>query len=158
MAIGQRTAGISVLASEVMAPRGLLGLGEDTLLSSQTEIHEIFALLANPATYPVLVHCTQGKDRTGLIVVLVLLLCKASEDSVAADYMASERELLPEREQRMKEIKSIGLTEEFANCPAGFVEGITRFLSEKWGGVEGYLEDAGVNEDIRNGVRKCLMA
>ena len=158
MTIGQRTTGISVLGSEVMAPRGLLGLGQDTLLSSYTEILEIFTILANPASYPILLHCTQGKDRTGLSVILVLLLCKVPEQAIIADYRASERELVPERESRMKEIKSIGLTEEFASCPAGFVGGIKQFLDDGWGGVEGYLESIGINEDLRNRVRTCLMA
>ena len=141
-----------------MAPRGLLGLGQDTLSSSHVEIHEIFTVLADPASYPLVLHCTQGKDRTGLIVILVLLLCQVPEQAITADYRASERELVPERESRMKEIRSLGLTEEFASCPAGFVEGVIRFLSEGWGGVEGYLESVGVNEDLRNGVRSCLMA
>ena len=32
-------------------------------------------LFASKENYPVLVHCIHGKDRTGLIIMLLLLLC-----------------------------------------------------------------------------------
>jgi protein tyrosine/serine phosphatase len=38
------------------------------------EVKQVFDVLADDRNWPVLVHCTQGKDRTGLIVMLVLFL------------------------------------------------------------------------------------
>lgn len=34
----------------------------------------------DPANYPILVHCIHGKDRTGLIIMLLLMLCKVDPD------------------------------------------------------------------------------
>ncbi|MGZ3698399.1 MAG: tyrosine-protein phosphatase [Bdellovibrionota bacterium] len=34
------------------------------------EIDEILAILADPANYPILVHCQHGQDRTGLVIGL----------------------------------------------------------------------------------------
>lgn len=45
----------------------------------------------------VLVHCTAGKDRTGLVVALVLLAAGASESDVIDDYAASERDVAEHR-------------------------------------------------------------
>ncbi|KAI1339246.1 tyrosine phosphatase family-domain-containing protein [Xylariaceae sp. FL0016] len=39
---------------------------------------------------PVLIHCTAGKDRTGVIVALILSLCGASDDVVAHEYSLTE--------------------------------------------------------------------
>lgn len=39
--------------------------------------------------FPVLVHCIHGKDRTGLVVALTLLLCDVNEDEVCQDYALS---------------------------------------------------------------------
>lgn len=50
-----------------MIPRGLVGLGLDTLDQSTREIREALSLYADPAALPSIVHCTQGKDRTGEI-------------------------------------------------------------------------------------------
>lgn len=57
--------GIRIIATEVMLPRGLLGLGIDTVDISGLEIKEALSLYATRESLPILVHCTQGKDRTG---------------------------------------------------------------------------------------------
>jgi hypothetical protein len=49
-----------------MAPRGLLGLGIDTIDFSGTELRDILLLYTDSHSLPNLVHCTQGKDRTGM--------------------------------------------------------------------------------------------
>lgn len=41
----------------------------------------------------VLVHCAKGRDRTGLIVALVLLVCEVSIDEIVTDYADTERRL-----------------------------------------------------------------
>lgn len=78
--------------------------------------------------------------------------------AIASDYLASERELQPEREERLKEIRATGLTDEFAGCQEGFVERVVGFLQEEYGGVEGYLEKIGVKKEEREEVRRYLMA
>ena len=42
---------------------------------------------------PAVVHCTHGKDRTGLLVALLLLLLGVSQKAVVRDYVLSEKEL-----------------------------------------------------------------
>ena len=74
-----------------------------------------------------------------------------------ADYVASEGALVAEREERLKEMMGIGLGEEFAGCPEGFVESVVGFLEEGWGGVRGYLEGIGVDGEMMEGVRGNLM-
>lgn len=115
MMIGKRMAAISILGREVMQPRGLSGLGYDSLDHCGPEILEALRAYTKPSNYPILIHCTQGKDRTGLIVFLLLSLLGVKVDAITQDYVMSEKELLPERESRMKEIRSIGLTEDFVS-------------------------------------------
>lgn len=38
-------------------------------------------LFADSANFPILVHCVIGKDRTGLVVMLLLLLCGVDEQA-----------------------------------------------------------------------------
>ena len=145
MALGYRTEGISVLGKELMLPRGLIGLGIDTLDCSGPEIKEVFDVLTDPAAWPVMVNCTQGKDRTGITVLLMLLLCGIDLDAISQDYVKSEKELEPEKIERMKEIESIGLDESFATCPPEFCPKVVQHLESKYGGIDSYLAKIGVD-------------
>lgn len=143
-----------------MRPRGLIGLALDTLEHSAAELRQVFTALSEPETCPVLVHCTQGKDRTGLVVVLLLLLTGCvDEEVVGADYRRSEAGLVDELEERLEEIRRMGLGDEFARCPPGFVGAVSEFLRTRFGGVKGYLvQGLGVGEDVVEVVREVLVA
>ncbi len=153
MAIGYRNEAISILGREVMAPRGLIGLGKDTLDHGFAELHRIFSVLADPVHYPIMIHCTQGKDRTGLVVMLLLLLLDLPVTAISTDYMASERELESEKKARMKDVTAIGLNEEFLSCPKGFVEEMVRHINGKYGELGGYLErKVGLNPNMQSSI------
>ena len=50
-------------------------------------------VFADADNLPVIIHCIHGKDRTGLIVALLLLLLGVDEPTVVLDYAKSELEL-----------------------------------------------------------------
>ncbi|KAF2456642.1 tyrosine/serine phosphatase-like protein [Lineolata rhizophorae] len=156
MALGYRTDAIKILGTKVMCERGLVGLGIDSIDVCHREVLDVFDILADEKNYPILVHCTQGKDRTGLVVMLCLMLLGVPVAAIDRDYMMSEPELLLEKEERMKEIGSIGLTEEFAGCPTDFVETIFWHISEKYGGIEEYLIQVGVSEEKQARIKEIL--
>jgi protein-tyrosine phosphatase len=54
-----------------------------------TEIKKVIETVSQPAALPALVHCTHGKDRTGVAVAMCLHICGASLEQIAADYSAS---------------------------------------------------------------------
>ncbi|KAJ5130136.1 uncharacterized protein N7515_006175 [Penicillium bovifimosum] len=154
---GYRSDAIRLICSTVMLPRGLTGLAQDTLESSTAEMRSVFEILAREESYPVLVHCTQGKDRTGLVVLLVLLLVgMVPTDAMVDDYSRSEGELVSEFEERLEEIRAIGLDEEYTRCPDGFVEKTVGFL-ERFGGVRGYLERIGIGLELQERIRGMLL-
>lgn len=157
MVMGYRTEAISILGREVMQPRGLIGLGKDSIDHARDEIREIFEFLADARNYPLLVHCTQGKDRTGLTIMLLLLLVNAPLQAISADYLASERELLPEKESRMLEIGELGLTEDFAGCPPTFVAEIYDYIVNTYGSVPRYLIRIGVSKAMQDKIIENLV-
>jgi protein-tyrosine phosphatase len=157
MALGYRIEGIAILGREVMLPRGLVGLGLDTLDHSGPEIKQVFDVLSDESAYPILIHCTQGKDRTGLSIILVLLLCDVNLDAIVSDYTLSEPELESEKEERMEEIRSIGLDESFAKCPPQFCQIVLDHLDAKYGGIAKYLESIGVDHSQQQTIRQTLL-
>lgn len=70
----------------------------------------------------------------------------------------SEEKLLPEKESRMVEIKSIGLTEDFAGCPKDWIENMHRHLEDKYGGVKEYCNKIGFGEEEQEKLVELLKA
>lgn len=158
-ATGYRSDAVRLIGEQVMQPRGLTGLAQDTLDASAVEMRTVFDILARDDAYPVLVHCTQGKDRTGLIILLMLLLAGETVPSaaIADDYVRSELELVPEFEERMREIRALGLGEDYTRCPPGFVDAITQYLQDRYGGVRGYLIGIGIEAEMQERIRERLL-
>lgn len=157
MITGYRTEAINILGREVMQPRGLIGLGKDSLDHARNEIRKMLEVMAESKNYPLMIHCTQGKDRTGLSIMLLLLLLDTPLQAISADYLASERELLPEKESRMAEISEVGLSEDFAACPPAFVAELCNHINEIYGSLQGYLEHIGVDRVMQEKIVENLL-
>lgn len=157
MALGRRSEAISILGREVMSPRGLVGLGKDSVDYCWVELRLVLQIFADPSNYPVMVHCTQGKDRTGLVVLLLLLMLAVPLDAITHDYVASEAELCSDKEARMQEISALGLTEEFAGTPPDFVTQISQHIDRTYEGLQPYFQRIGLGAELREKIKSiCL--
>jgi protein-tyrosine phosphatase len=119
---------------------------EVTVLNFGQALHKF----ASPERYPILVHCTQGKDRTGLLIALILFFLDVPLVAITYDYCLSESELLAERESRLVEIKEIGLTEDFADTPKDWIPNLHRYLEQQYGSTRGYLNNIGLDEEAQD--------
>ncbi|KAI1131978.1 protein-tyrosine phosphatase-like protein [Nemania abortiva] len=156
---GFRVRAIRIMGEEVMQPLGLTGLSLVTLDESGPEIAEALQTLTSPQTpTPTLVHCTQGKDRTGMIVALALLVLRVPEAAITHDYLLSEAGLAREREERVAEMCSIGLTPAWGDCPPELIQRVRGHLDVRYGGVEGYLDSIGFGDEERVKLREVLGA
>ena len=63
------------------------------LSQSMRPIARALRVFADESNLPCVVHCIHGKDRTGLIIALLLLLLGVDEPTVVLDYAKSELEL-----------------------------------------------------------------
>ena len=165
MGLGYRRDAIKIIAENVMIKRKLIGLGTDSLDVCTAEIKEFFTVVLASLSGDggeeggaVLVHCTQGKDRTGLTILLILLLLHIPFPAAEEDYMLSDRELASEREERISEIEPMGFPAWFAGCDPGFVKAMDEHIREKYGGIEKYLEGVGVDGEMQGRMRKALLA
>ena len=121
------------------------------------------AIASAPADGAVLIHCAAGKDRTGLISALLLGLVDVPAETIAADY-AMTAELLRPREQewlaacppeeRAEREAMIARYAPTAEVMLAVLEGLT----ERYGGVEPYLLEAGVSTADLEPLRGRLLA
>ncbi|RFA10381.1 hypothetical protein B7R54_15080 [Subtercola boreus] len=105
------------------------------------------AAIADAAGAPVLVHCSAGKDRTGVLIAMVLDLLGVARDDVLSDYEETGRR----RPDRVLEYTALfarhGLTVEqvrpMFETPRRALAGALADVDERYGSVEAYLSERG---------------
>ena len=116
----------------------------DTYLGSveRNAKHIVTALgaLADAPPGGVLVHCVEGKDRTGMLVALALRVAGVPPAEIAADYAASD-----ERPAFRRELTGLGSDAERAafrdryGCHPATILAVLDHLEQRYGGVDRYL-------------------
>jgi protein-tyrosine phosphatase len=85
-------------------PVDLTNMYVDLIGRSKPQLVRAIEVLADHVSSgPVLVHCTAGKDRTGLVVALIQAAIGVSVDSIADDFFQSDA---PSRRRRVAMIES----------------------------------------------------
>ncbi|HUC05126.1 MAG TPA: tyrosine-protein phosphatase [Acidimicrobiales bacterium] len=108
--------------------------------------------LSAPDARPAVFHCTAGKDRTGILSALVLLLVGVPEATVVHDYalsgeaMARLREKIIAKYPDSREVIET-LEETFSANPDHMV-GLLRHMHEHYGTVEDYVRAKGLDPSV----------
>jgi hypothetical protein len=125
----------------------------ELLRASDESVAEGFAILTDPAAYPAVVHCSVGKDRTGIFMALLLSAIGVTDDDVMADYalsgMGAARLALRLRELCRDDMS--GLERFLPSLLSADPESMRCFLfnvRDKFGSVPEYLEHLGVASAI----------
>lgn len=121
--------------------------------------------LASPNPAPILIHCTAGKDRTGVIVALILSLCGVSDEAVAHEYSLTDMGLGERKEEFISHLISVeplkgnrAAAERMVSSRAESMQGTLRMVKERWGGVEGYvMGEIGLSAEEVEAIRKNLV-
>jgi protein-tyrosine phosphatase len=109
---------------------------------------------ADPANLPAVVHCTAGKDRTGVAAALLLTVLGVPEETVVADYALSNRHYRHFYEYGNRAVQSLarlGIRAEHIQplliAHPQTIRGTLAHIRERYGGIESYLrEAAGLDE------------
>jgi protein-tyrosine phosphatase len=117
---------------------------------------------AGMAEGAVVVHCHGGKDRTGIVVALLLSIAGVPRETIIEDYALSEAQLEPLHaawleEQRIAQGHPIDRPRWMHSRPET-MRGVLDFLDRNYGGPEGYLDAAGVPGSCITQIRKHLVA
>jgi protein-tyrosine phosphatase len=108
-------------------------------------------LLLDEASYPLVFHCTAGKDRTGQAAALVLLALGVPKEAVLDDYLASN--------QRWAATAGGADIARFSQVSADYLHASLDAMAEHSGSVEGYLRKAiGLDDAMRERLGRLLLA
>jgi len=112
---------------------------------------------------PVLVHCTVGKDRTGVTVALTLAAAGVDLDAVVADYARTEALLPASRNAqviaRLRALhpESLHLEDLATRSPAPVMRELLDRLEREYGSPSDYLRAKGLGDDEIAELRRILI-
>ena len=116
--------------------------------NSKDGLKEVFTRMVNERGV-ILYHCTAGKDRTGIITMLLLKLAGVADDTVLADYAISETYMKEtfERQRKMVEAAGIKAPDYVFRSKPEYMQKLMEYIAGKYGTAKGYLESLGLSEE-----------
>lgn len=128
-------------------------------------INTIFSHLARPDPSPLLIHCTAGKDRTGVICAFILSICGVDNQTIAREYALTEVGLGNFRDELLKSVMKVpelqdnpeGAKRMLGAKPENMLAALET-LRKEHGSVEQFLvKNCGLSEDDLEQVRNNLI-
>jgi len=144
-------------------PRPLVDTYQILLDERPQQLRQVLAALATPGGLPAVVHCTAGKDRTGLVAALVLGLLGVPVTTIVEDYVLTSQYLVgPYLEEVRQRAASRGIPWEWyqhqVDCHPEFMHTTLQYLEEHYGGIAAYVRAIGLSNEQCEGLRQALLA
>ena len=123
----------------------------------------LFNIFADEASYPILLHCTAGKDRTGVSTAFLLSVLGVDRPIIDADYLLTNLDV--ERQVDYVQ-KNFGLPTgidrstmmNMAGVPQTAIVDFLDGVDERYGGPIEYLREIGVTNKTFDKIRQILLA
>ncbi|RDD44806.1 hypothetical protein TrispH2_002855 [Trichoplax sp. H2] len=138
--------------------RGLLNQYIDMVEHCKPAIAACMKLINRQELYPMLIHCAHGKDRTGIIVALLLACCGVDDETLVNEYARSEAGLNPIKKRVYAEIcTTLGLKHTFTHANSETMRNLLGYIHKKYGSVRKYLESTGFSYEEQDQLKSNLM-
>jgi hypothetical protein len=139
---------------------GLPLLNELLLQYATGPIKTVLDLLSEKENYPVGLYCTAGKDRTGLLIYLILAAIGMDYEAIKADYVLSDSAYADMNQKKA----FVGALEQnnldpnkFLIAPPYVIDDLKEHIDLKYGSVEAYLDMIGFDEEKRQKLKENLL-
>lgn len=127
---------------------------------------KILKKLARPDVQPFLINCTAGKDRTGVLIALLLLLVDVPKDVIAQEYSLTDlglADLKPIFTERLLKNPSLeGNPDGVKNMISSLKENMEAsvdMIEKEFGGAQNYMQSkCGLSEGEIEQLKKNLLA
>lgn len=115
-----------------------------------------FTTVAADGMTPLLLHCSAGKDRTGVLAALILLLLGVPRESVLADYLKTgqhhgiarfEADLALQLETVLGQTPAPEMVKVIAGVRGIYLDSAIEEVTARYGSIESYFAGAGVDRE-----------
>ncbi len=127
----------------------------------------VFELLADGTNTPMVIHCSNGKDRVGVITALLLELLGVPRDVIVSDFLLSNLHLEEALEsfivhEEGRYILWLGIPREDLHALMGvnpqWLTGALEYMDDVYGSVENYLtQRVGLDEATLEAIRRRML-
>jgi len=143
---------------------GQAGLFAKVLDERGEEICHTLELISDPTNMPIVISCSEGKDMTALISILILGCLGAPDVEIEDDYLASDQGIGDERRKLLyKKMDQQGLDPALALVTRRTLKDTLAHIREReWneageGGFEAYFDFIGFGVESRRRMRETLL-
>ena len=122
----------------------------------------LFGILADKENLPVLLHCTAGKDRTGVSTAFLLSVLGVSRDIIEADYLLTNLDTKRQADFIESTVGyPVGYDREkmisIAGVPKDALKDFLDGVESKWGSAVEYLQKIGITNDQMDMIRNNFL-
>jgi protein-tyrosine phosphatase len=159
-----RLAHISILSGDMQSlPLELESIYRYMITECGDAIGAAIKELCAADALPALVHCSAGKDRTGVVIALALAALGVPDQVIAADYALSSVYLDPDRTPAIGQVQAStglgdGLTRQLMTSPPALILDTLAWVRAASGSVDGYLREHGLGPEDLAELRGALIA
>ncbi len=114
------------------------------------------AILATDPASCVLFHCTEGKDRTGVLAMLLLSLAGVDRNDCIANYEVTRENLL-RKPYYAHDLEEAGPRKKLMGSDPETIAVTYDFVQKQYGSAEGYFHACGVSDAAIAALRKRLV-
>lgn len=114
-------------------------------------IRKVLEAIADAKDGTLMYHCFFGKDRTGILTLLLLTIAGADEDDIVVDYQVTYTYIEKYVEDHADTLWS--KNREMHYSKAETLQGLIKHMNEKYGSVYDYILSTGINEEKINRIR-----
>jgi len=126
-------------------------------LHAGEQIVKVLRVCTDSKNYPIVYHCSSGKDRTGLICALILGVCGVGREEIVENYCMSEECLKPVVDMIREEDMGKGLDEHFSLSPKEVMVEVLDYIESNYQSVGNYLKEIGFSELEQKKLRHLLL-
>ncbi|MCA9242986.1 MAG: tyrosine-protein phosphatase [Phycisphaerales bacterium] len=122
----------------------------------------MFDRILAPGAMPAVLHCSTGKDRSGLAAALVLLAMGASRETVMEDYLLTNDYLLETRNKMIEQATAGGFAyperlRALLEARPNYLEAAFSAMEETYGTIDAYLSNSLGMDSERRTLLKALL-
>jgi protein-tyrosine phosphatase len=138
---------------------------QELVTDFRPEFLEIIQLAADPDNLPILIHCTAGKDRTGIACGLIQLILDVSPELVRQDYLLSNYYLYEFRMeilQKLRPFAFFGVRQEkflpLLEVHPEYLAAALEQISRDYGTTDNYIRQGlGLTDEDRGRLKQLLL-